>query len=196
MSLPHLRFKEFTGAWKNKNLGDIFTFKNGVNASKEQYGSGYKFINVLDIINNNFITYEKIIGLVNIPENEFINNEVRYGDVLFQRSSETREEVGQSNVYIGHQSVTFGGFVIRGRGIAEYSPLFFNYILKTNSVRDEITQRSGGSTRFNIGQNSLSVIPIFLPTLPEQTKIANFLTAVDEKIAQLTQKADLLARYK
>ncbi|WP_442497350.1 hypothetical protein [Methylobacter sp. sgz302048] len=133
MNVPRLRFKEFSGTWNNQTLGDIFTFKNGVNASKEQYGSGYKFINVLDIINNDFITYEKIIGSVNISEDEFIKAEVKFGDVLFQRSSETREEVGQSNVYIGNQSVTFGGFVIRGRGVMEYSPIFFNYILKTRA---------------------------------------------------------------
>lgn len=196
MKVPKLRFKEFSDQWEKRILGDIFTFKNGVNASKEQYGSGFKFINVLDIINNNFITYENILGSVNITEEEFTKNEVKYGDVLFQRSSETREEVGQSNVYIGNRPVTFGGFVIRGRGITKYDPIFFNYILKTDSVRDEITQRSGGSTRYNIGQEALNVVTILLPTIPEQTKIASFLTAIDEKITQLTQKCDLLAQYK
>lgn len=196
MSLPALRFKEFQGDWNKQLLGDIFTFKNGINASKEQYGSGYKFINVLDIINNDFIYYENIIGSVNVSAQEFIKNEVRYGDVLFQRSSETRDEVGQSNVYLGKQPVTFGGFVIRGRGIAEYSPQFFNYILKTDSVRDEVTQRSGGSTRYNIGQDSLNVVPISLPSIDEQTKIGTFLKSVDEKIHHLTQKHDLLTQYK
>lgn len=196
MSVPALRFKEFQGNWNKQLLGDIFTFKNGINASKEQYGSGYKFINVLDIINNDFIYYENIIGSVNISEQEFIKNEVKYGDVLFQRSSETRDEVGQSNVYLGKQPVTFGGFVIRGRGIADYSPQFFNYILKTDSVRDEVTQRSGGSTRYNIGQDSLNVVPISLPPIDEQIKIGTFLKAIDEKIHFFTQKHELLAQYK
>lgn len=196
MSVPALRFREFTETWKKQSLGSIFTFKNGVNASKDQYGSGFKFINVLDIINNNFITYDSIIGAVDISTEEFIKNEVQYGDVLFQRSSETREEVGQSNVYIGDKSVTFGGFVIRGRGISEYHPHFFNYVLKTHAVRDEITQRSGGSTRYNIGQESLNSVKLYLPSIPEQKIIANFLMAVDEKITQLTQKCELLAQYK
>lgn len=195
-NVPKLRFKAFSGEWSGLTLGKVFTFKNGINASKEQYGHGIKFINVLDIINNNFITYENIIGSVNVKESEIQKNDVKYGDILFQRSSETREEVGQSNVYLGEKAVVFGGFVIRGRGVIKYNPIFFHYLLKTSSIRDQITQRSGGSTRYNIGQESLSVVPVIIPTQPEQTKIANFLTAIDDRITQLTQKVDGLEQYK
>ncbi|WP_216228047.1 restriction endonuclease subunit S [Polynucleobacter sp. UK-Gri1-W3] len=193
---PKLRFKEFQNDWNHRLLGAIYSFKNGVNAEKSQYGSGYKFINVLDIINNDYISYESIIGSVNISDVEFSKNEIKYGDILFQRSSETREDVGQSNVYLGVRPVTFGGFVIRGRAEVEIDPIFSHHLLKTSSVRDQITQRSGGATRYNIGQESLSAIPICTPELPEQTKIANFLTTVDAKISQLTKKYELLSSYK
>ena len=197
MFVPKLRFKEFDGAWSETLFQDLFIFKNGVNASKEQYGSGIKFINVLDIINNpNGITYDSIIGSVNITSKEIDKNLVKYGDVLFQRSSETREEVGQSNVYLGKDPVVFGGFVIRGSAQKEYDPIFMNGLLKTDSLRDQITQLSGGSTRFNIGQDSLNKVSAYLPLKEEQTKIASFLSAVDEKISQLTQKHELLSQYK
>ena len=197
MAVPMLRFKEFDGAWSETLFQDLFIFKNGVNASKEQYGSGIKFINVLDIINNpNGITYDSIIGSVNITSKEIDKNLVKYGDVLFQRSSETREEVGQSNVYLGKDPVVFGGFVIRGSAQKEYDPIFMNGLLKTDSLRDQITQLSGGSTRFNIGQDSLNKVSAYLPLKEEQTKIASFLSAVDEKISQLTQKHALLSQYK
>ena len=197
MSVPKLRFKAFDGDWSETLFQDLFIFKNGVNASKEQYGSGIKFINVLDIINNpNGITYDSIIGSVNITSKEIDKNLVKYGDVLFQRSSETREEVGQSNVYLGKDPVVFGGFVIRGSAQKEYDPIFMNGLLKTDSLRDQITQLSGGSTRFNIGQDSLDKVSAYLPLKEEQTKIASFLSAVDEKISQLTQKHELLSQYK
>jgi type I restriction enzyme S subunit len=197
MTSPKLRFKAFDGDWSLMSFQDLFTFKNGVNATKEQYGSGIKFINVLDIINNpNGITYDSIIGSVNITSKEIDKNLVQYGDVLFQRSSETREEVGQSNVYLGDDPVVFGGFVIRGSAQKEYNPVFMNGLLKTDSLRDQITQLSGGSTRFNIGQDSLNKVSAYLPSKEEQTKIASFLSAVDEKIAQLTQKHELLSQYK
>ena len=194
---PKLRFNEIDDPWIQYILGDIMTFKNGINANKENYGSGIKFINVLDIINNNYITNENIIGSVTIEEKEFSKNSIEYGDILFQRSSETRDEVGQANVYLDKSKKSvFGGFVIRGRSTSNYNPIFMNFLLKSNKVRKEITSKSGGSTRYNIGQDSLSQVTLHLPTLPEQKKVADFLSAVDLKIKQLQQKIDLLKEFK
>jgi type I restriction enzyme S subunit len=196
-NIPKLRFPEFKEEWEIKKLSALLEFKNGINASKEQYGSGYKFINVLDILNNDFITQENIIGSVNVDKTIFDKFSVNYGDILFQRSSETREEVGSACVYLDkNNSATFGGFVIRGRKIGEYEPIFFNKLLKTDKARDAITSKSGGSTRFNVGQEILSSIQLSFPTLPEQTKIASFLTSVDKKLTQLKQKKILLEQYK
>jgi len=125
---PKLRFNEIDDPWIQYILGDIMTFKNGINANKEDYGSGIKFINVLDIINNNYITNENIIGSVTIEEKEFSKNSIEYGDILFQRSSETRDEVGQANVYLDKSKKSvFGGFVIRGRSTSDYNPIFMNF---------------------------------------------------------------------
>jgi type I restriction enzyme S subunit len=196
-NIPSLRFSEFKEEWEPKKLGELLEFKNGINATKEQYGSGYKFINVLDILNNDFITHDKIIGSVNVTE-ELVNKfPVKYGDILFQRSSETREEVGTTCVYLDKENTsTFGGFVIRGKKIGDYEPVFLNRLLKTDSARNQITSKSGGSTRYNIGQEILSSIELLYPTVPEQTKIATFLTAVDEKLQALKQKKNLLEQYK
>jgi type I restriction enzyme S subunit len=195
--VPNLRFEEFEAKWFNTKLGEFLTFKNGLNSEKEKYGSGIKFINVLDIINNDFITYERIIGSVEVTQKELEKNNVSFGDILFQRSSETREDVGQSNVYLDkHKSAVFGGFVIRGKGLKDYNPLFINYLLKTGSARNEITSKSGGSTRYNVGQETLANVVITTTSLSEQQKIASFLSAVDKKIQQLTRKKELLDTYK
>lgn len=198
MNVPKLRFSEFEGEWDEKQLSHYMTFKNGVNADKSMYGHGRKFINVMDIIAERPIVSENIIGSVSISDAEFKKNEVAYGDILFQRSSETREETGQSNVYLDQErSATFGGFVIRGRPVVDLDPRYFDALLKTDKARKDITNRSGGSTRFNVGQASLGAVVVDVaPTLPEQKKIAAFLGVVDAKIAALRARRDGLERYK
>ncbi len=197
LKVPKLRFKEFSEEWEEKRLDSLMDFKNGINAGKDSYGKGVKFINVLDILNNNYITHDKIIGLVDVSQEIVEKNSVTYGDVLFQRSSETREEVGTANVYLDKDNVaTFGGFIIRGKKIGEYDPIFINKLLKTDLSRKEITSKSGGSTRYNVGQDTLSEITLPFPSLPEQQKIADFLSNVDEKIEKLTKKKELLEQYK
>ncbi|WP_420458461.1 restriction endonuclease subunit S [Neolewinella sp.] len=71
-----------------------------------------------------------------------------------------------------------------------------NYLLKTSSARKDITSRSGGSTRYNIGQEGIAASSVHLPTLPEQQKIAAFLTAVDGRQAGLRRQVAALERYK
>lgn len=197
--VPKVRFKEFEqdGAWVEKKLGELLDFKNGINASKEQYGSGIKFINVLDILNNQFIMYDNIIGKVDVDEEVVEKNSVTYGDILFQRSSETQEEVGTANVYLDKERrATFGGFVIRGKRIGDYDPMFLNALLKTSEVRKSIFTKAGGSTRFNVGQETLSSTIIYLPSLPEQQKIATCLSAVDELITAQQEKIAQLQQHK
>jgi type I restriction enzyme S subunit len=196
-NIPLLRFPNFHEKWENRKLDEFLEFKNGINAPKEQYGSGYKYISVLDILNNDFIKYDKIIGSINVSQEVINKYPVNYGDILFQRSSETREEVGTASVYLDKEkTATFGGFVIRGRKIGEYEPVFLNRLLKTDLSRNQITSKSGGSTRYNVGQDILSSVILPFPTLPEQKKIASFFTAIDEKITQLKQKQILLEQYK
>ncbi len=108
--VPRIRFGEFGETWKQRTLGEYFEFKNGINADKEQYGSGIKFINVSDILNNSYLTHDVIEGSVDVTEEQVVKYEVKYGDILFQRSSETRLEVGSANVYLDKLNrAVFGG---------------------------------------------------------------------------------------
>lgn len=183
MAKPKLRFPEFTDEWEEKQLKDFMFFKNGLNADKDKFGSGIKFISVMDILNNPFITYDVIRGKVNIDEKTLDNYSVTYGDVLFQRSSETREDAGKSNVYLDKENIaTFGGFVIRGKKTGDYAPEFMNSLLKSQRVRKEITNKAQGAQHVNVGQETLENVSITLPTIKEQKRIAEFLSSIDDII--------------
>jgi type I restriction enzyme, S subunit len=198
-TVPKLRFLEFqdAGEWEEKRLSELFEFRNGLNADKERYGKGHKYISVMDIISGKPITYNSIINSVEITEKELDSFMVQYGDILFQRSSETQEEAGQANVYLDQERpAIFGGFVIRAKKISEYIPLFMNALLASMRVRREIISKSAGSTRYNIGQETLSVIVILVPGLKEQQKIADCLTSLESIITSQTQKLEALKTFK
>ena len=197
MAVPKLRFKEFKNEWKITNLKQILSFKNGINANKDSYGRGIKYISVGDILNNTFITYDKIKGLVDINEKVLKENSVEYGDIIFQRSSETFNDIGQSNVYLDKEKVaTFGGFVIRGKKIGNYNPLFLNYLLKSPYNRRKIIIKGAGAQHYNISQEELEKININFTNENEQKKIANLFSLLDKKIELQKQKFEALKIYK
>lgn len=174
--------------WDVFELGKLFEFKNGINAGKESYGSGVRFINIMEVIYNDFITPDLIPGTVQISDELKELYLVKNGDVLFNRTSETLEEIGLSAVYNGTEEVVFGGFVIRGRPLDNAIDDFYKrYCLRSSLVRNQIIKGGQGAVRTNIGQGDLSQIKIPLPPISEQKVIARILKTCDEVI-QTTEK--------
>lgn len=187
MSEPKLRFKTDDGSQfpdlKKISLESLMTFKNGINADGSKFGHGVKCISVMDILNNAYITHDIIKGAVNIDEKTLSNFSVEYGDVLFQRSSENVQDAGRANVYIDKDKIaTYSGFVIRGKKISEYEPVFMNNLLNTFTVRKQIMSKAQGAQHINIGQEILSSIAVKIPCLPEQQKIASLFSELDALI--------------
>jgi len=194
---PKLRFREFNNDWNEINLKKLLSFKNGINGDKDSYGHGIKYISVGDILNNTYITYDKIKGLVDINDKTLKENSVEYGDIVFQRSSETFNDIGQANVYLDKEKIaTFGGFVIRGKKIGNYNPLFFNYLLKSPCNRKKVIVKGAGAQHYNISQEELEKINVNFTSEKEQKKIANLFYILDKKIEIQQRKIDTLKMYK
>lgn len=197
LNVPHLRFPEFHGEWEKHGLSEYLDFKNGLNPDSKRFGKGIKFISVMDILNNPVITYDCIRASVQATDAEISSFSVENGDILFQRSSETLEDVGRANVYIDDKVAVFGGFVIRGKKKANYNPLFFRYLLSSPYARKRIIPMGAGAQHFNIGQEGLSKVLLNFPSIEEQTKIASLLHLLDERIAtqsKLIEKLESLIK--
>ena len=196
LNVPHLRFPEFSGEWEEHTLSEYLEFKNGLNPDAKRIGSGLPFISVMDILSEGVINYDNIRGKVNAIEKEIECFGVKDGDLLFQRSSETLEDVGRANVYMDNRTAIYGGFVIRGRKIGNYDPLFFKYLLATPLARKRTCRMGAGAQHFNIGQEGLSKISLYFPSIEEQRKIAGFLSLIDERIATQNKIIEDLKKLK
>ena len=191
-NVPNLRFPEFQGEWEELGLSELLDFKNGLNPKPDKFGKGIKFISVMDILNNAVITYDCIKASVNVTEKELSDFSVEKGDMLFQRSSETLEDVGRANVYMDDKTAIFGGFVIRGKKKGEYDPRYFNYLLRSPFARKRIIPMGAGAQHFNIGQEGLSKVKLHFANIEEQKKIGKMLSLLDERIATQNKIIDKL----
>lgn len=196
LNVPPLRFPEFSGEWEEHTLSEYLEFKNGLNPDAKRIGQGLPFISVMDILAEGVITYNSIRGKVEATDKEIDCFGVKNGDLLFQRSSETLEDVGRANVYMDSRTAVYGGFVIRGRKIGNYVPLFFKYLLATPLARKKTCRMGAGAQHFNIGQEGLSKISLSFPSVKEQEKIANLLSLIDERIATQNKIIEDLKKLK
>jgi len=172
--------------WQTLSLGDLFDFNNGVNADKTAYGSGIPFANVLEVITYEALTDRLIPGRIKLSPALIARYQVRHGDVLFNRTSETQDEVGLASVYVGNAATVFGGFVLRGRPKTNLLDTGYSkYALRAHPVRQQIVARGQGGIRANIGQRDLKTVRVIVPPLAEQRRIADVLTNIDHQIVLL-----------
>ena len=166
--------------WDVKSFDELFDFRNGVNADKNSYGQGVPFINVLEPITYSHIHGPEIPGRITLSDSLLSSYEVLRGDVLFNRTSETQEEVGLASTYLGSARVVFGGFVICGRPKdGSLDPLYSGYALRAPVVRSQIIPMGQGAIRANISQQNLKLILVPIPPPPEQGAIATALKDID-----------------
>lgn len=169
--------------WELEPLGNLFNFKNGVNAEAEKYGKGIKFVNIMEIINNNALSSKLVPGEVELSKKAIKENLVIKGDVLFNRTSETAEDIGLTSVYLDNAEVVFGGFVIRGREkkkVLHYE--YKKYCFRFSYLRNQMRVRGQGVVRSNIGQKDLEKVMLPIPSTNEQQKIAEILSTWDKAI--------------
>jgi type I restriction enzyme S subunit len=182
-----LRFKDDNGNdypnWEEKKLGDIGETYNGLTGkSKEHFGDGKPYIQYKQIFDDSKIDISRF-ELVKISSTEN-QNKVVFGDVFFTVSSETPNEIGTASVLLDDiQELYLNSFCFGYRASNLYlSPYFSRYLFRNELFRNQIIKLAQGSTRFNMSKVQLMKLIVKLPCLEEQTKIANFLSAIDDKI--------------
>ncbi|WP_177428524.1 restriction endonuclease subunit S, partial [Candidatus Venteria ishoeyi] len=177
--------------WHEYKLGDISTFKNGVNFSASSMGTGISLINVKDITNPGFLVSKKLDKVsVSVKDDYY----AREDDIFFVRSSVKREGIADVNLFKELSVPAIHcGFIIRCRLDNKYAfTLFCYYYFKNPNFREYIRGFSSGTAIINISQGSLKYIKIYLPPLPTQKKIAKILSNYDDLIENNLKRIKLL----
>ncbi len=198
MSVPKLRFKEYYIEWKTQELGDVTDITKL---------AGYEFTKHI-----NYQDYGEIIALrgLNIKGNNLILDDVKYID------NSDLSMLSRSKLYIGDLLFTYVGTIGEVALIPENDKFYLApNVCRIRKVNDSISSKflmflfgnesfkksqidryTTKSSQPALSMENIRKFEIVFPIIEEQTKIASFLSVVDEKIGQLTQKHELLSQYK
>ncbi len=194
LTKPKLRFPEFDNNWEKKNFKELVKLQRGssprpIVAYNTTSEDGVNWIKIGDISKDGaFIekTKEKIT-----KEGAKKSRYVEKGEIILSNSmSFGRPCILKIDGYI-HD----GWFVIR-----EYDKFFDKeylcQLLGSEFVQKQYSMLAAGGVVSNISSELVNAVNVNLPSIAEQSKIGNFLHTIDKKINQLTEKKEVLVKYK
>jgi type I restriction enzyme S subunit len=194
MELTKTKFKQteiglIPEDWDIVELGEIGNFKNGINKSKEDFGFGFPFVNLMDVFGKPKIYGNEEFDLINSNEAERNLYDLRKGDIIFIRSSVKPSGVGLTSVVsVDLKKTVFSGFLIRYRENIGIHNEYKRYCFYEEKFRNELISNSSVSANTNINQEALKKLKLSLPPLPEQKAIAQVLSDTDNLIQAIEQK--------
>ena len=180
-----LRFKDDNGNdypnWEEKKLGEIFYSEKGKGISKNKIVPHGNFECVL--YGELYTKYNEVIYNVVSKTNEVDGTKSKVGDLLIP-SSTTTTGIDLANLTaLNKNDVLLGGDITVLRSNNEINNVFYAYYL-SNHKKEEIASYAQGSTIVHLYYSHIKDMEIHLLSLSEQTKIADFLSAIDDKINQ------------
>lgn len=170
--------------WKLVKFEDIgVTYGGLTNKNKGDFGKGKPYIPFLNIMNNTKIDLD-YFDYVDVQESEK-QNRTKKGDLFFNTSSETPEEVGMCSVLCDDVPELYLNSFCFGFRIEDQNsllPLFVSYFFRSGVGRKVIFPLAQGMTRYNLSKRYFLQLEIPKPKTEEQHKIAEILSTVDETI--------------
>lgn len=197
-----LRFKDDAGnpfpEWEERKLGNIGNTFNGLTGkTSDDFGEGSYYIQYKQVFDNSKIDLSKF-GKVKVEANEN-QNKVQYGDVIFTTSSETPHEIGISSVLLDTvenlylNSFCFG---FRPNSLEETHPSYLRFLFRSDFFRNKLLKLAQGSTRYNMSKSEFLKLNVSFPIIKEQQKIADFLSAIDNKMNAVAQQIEKTEQWK
>lgn len=207
-----IRFKDSNGMdfpdWEEKSFGDLYTFKstNSLSRDKLNYKSGKiknihygdihtKFPSHLDVSKTDVPFVNAGVNSKNISADSF----VKEGDLIIADASEDYADIGKALevVMTNNEKVLSGLHTILARRLGNQLEIGFGgHFMKSYAMRLSIMRIAQGTKVLSISSKRLAEIKTPIPSPPEQKKITQILTDIDNLIYKVTQQLNYTAEYK
>ena len=205
-----IRFKandgsEF-GEWGKVKFSESFVFHNTNSYSRAllsevgevmniHYGDIHTKFSMLFDVSKEIVPFlNDQIDSTKIAENQFLKE----GDLVIADASEDYKDIGKAIevVHLNNQKVVAGLHTYIARPVQPFALGFCGYLMQTFEVREQIKKLAMGTSVLGISKTNIGKVEIKLPSLEEQTKIANFLSSIDQKIEVVAQQIEQAKLWK
>ena len=189
-----IRFRADDGSdfpdWEEKKLGSVGSFKSGTGFTESEQGGilGVPFFKVSDM---NLAGNQKIM----LSANNYVSDEqiTRLNYKPINKKSIIFAKVGAA-VFLERKRIA-NNFLIDNNMMAFTPTEDIGFIRQWfDTIRLSKYAQVGALPSYNA--SDLKTIKINLPSLVEQTKIANFLSSIDSKIEQVGKQLDESKQFK
>jgi type I restriction enzyme S subunit len=185
-NIPSLRFPEFKEEWEKRKLEELVKINQGLQiAITERYTEQVQGSHFY--ITNEFLK-------ANSEKKYFIKNPTK--SVLCTKDDILMTRTGNTGMLVTNVEGAFHNNFFKVAYPKHINKFFLYSFLKLEKTQNLIKKMAGTSTIPDLNHSDFYRIQMSYPTIPEQQKIATFLTAVDEKLQALKQKKSLLEQYK
>ena len=168
--------------WKTYKLGDIADIQTGPFGSQlhnKDYALVGSPIVTVEHLGNRHFTIQNLPLVSDADKARLSKYILSEGDIVFSRVGSVDRCSYVSDKEVGW---LFSGRCLRVRCNRGVYPLYIYYYFCLESVKQYIRNVAVGATMPSINTQIMSEIPISLPSLEEQRRIAEILGAIDDKI--------------
>jgi type I restriction enzyme S subunit len=194
--VPALRFKEFERDIVQYLFENIFLFSTGKNIKQAEASPEFETpcVRYGELYHMYGEVIKEVINKTNLDTSELLFS--KGDEILLPSAGEDPLDIGSASA-LTIENVAIGRTIniLRPQEENVYSQIFASYFIN-EKLRKKISTLARGASISNVYNSDLKKLRINLPSIPEQQKIASFLSAVDKKIQQLTKKKTLLEQYK
>lgn len=179
-------FSQRGEGWVEKPLGELATFRNGINFTKSSRGESIRILGVKNFQNSFWAPLDELETI--IPDGVLSDADtLEEHDLVFVRSNGNPELIGRC-LLIGAVSerITYSGFTIRARlHTQDVVPQYLCHFLKSNKARREMIDGGNGANIKSLNQGTLSRLVIPFPDTSNQVALVEQLEAVQQEAQRL-----------
>lgn len=191
LNVPELRFPQFNGAWERRKVAEILErVSRPVDVVPEQK---YREIGIRSH-GKGIFHKEPVTGASLGDKRVFwvVKGALVLNIVFAWEQAVTATTDAEVGMIASHRFPMY--LPVEGKASIDYLRRFF--LTKKGKALLELASPGGAGRNKTLGQKEFENLKFFIPTLPEQNKIAAFLTAIDNKLQALLKAKSLLEAYK